>query len=265
MGIKKKNMGINAILNVIRQGLSVLFPLITFPYALRVLGAEGIGKVTYVGSIISYFSLIAMLGISTYAVREGAKIRDNKQKVTEFFNQVFTINIIFTCISYGLLFGITMLSSTLSKYTLLILIQSFSIISTTLAVDWINTVYEDFISITIRSIVSHIISLILLFLLVKNSSDYYIYAALMVLSVGITNIYNFFYCRRKYIRLKLVKNINILTHIKPMLIMFANIVTISVYVNFDTTMLGTMKGDYSVGLYTIAVKIYNIIKKNFFQ
>ena len=45
-----------------------------------------------------------------------------------------------------------------------------------------------------------------------------------------------------------------------MLIMFANIVTISVYVNFDTTMLGTMKGDYSVGLYTIAVKIYNIIK-----
>ena len=93
MGIKKKNMGINAILNVIRQGLSVLFPLITFPYALRVLGAEGIGKVTYVGSIISYFSLIAMLGISTYAVREGANnVIFNIVKIyiinldTKFFN-----------------------------------------------------------------------------------------------------------------------------------------------------------------------------------
>lgn len=260
MKIRKKNMGINAILNVIRQGLSVLFPLITFPYALRVLGAEGIGKVTYISSIISYFTLIAMLGVSTYAVREGAKIRDDRKKATEFFSQVFTINIIFTVISYGLLCGITVLSPQLSKYTLLILIQSFSIISTTLAVDWINTVYEDFMSITIRSIVSHMISLILLFLLVKSSSDYYIYASLMILSVGITNVYNFFYCRKKYIKLKLVKNMHFLRHIKPMIVMFANLVTISIYVNFDTTMLGIIKGDYAVGLYTVAVKIYNIIK-----
>ena len=76
--MKKKNMGINAILNVIKSGLSVLFPLITYPYALRVIGIEGIGKVTYGNSILSYFSLLAALGISTYAVREGAKKKHDK-------------------------------------------------------------------------------------------------------------------------------------------------------------------------------------------
>ena len=71
--MKEKNIGINAILNVIKSCLSVIFPLITYPYALRILGADGIGKVTYGESIVSYFLLIAMLGITTYAVREGAK------------------------------------------------------------------------------------------------------------------------------------------------------------------------------------------------
>ena len=76
--MKKKSIGINAILNLVKSALSIMFPLITYPYALRVLGADGIGKVSYTNSIISYFSLIAMLGVSTYAIREGAKIRERK-------------------------------------------------------------------------------------------------------------------------------------------------------------------------------------------
>mgnify|MGYP001014514563 FL=1 len=78
---KSKSLGINALLNAIRSGLSVVFPLITYPYAFRVLHAESIGKVNYALSIIGYFSLIAALGISTYAVREGAKLRKNKEKL----------------------------------------------------------------------------------------------------------------------------------------------------------------------------------------
>ena len=76
MGKKKtgeKSVAVNLVANGIKTLMSVLFPLITFPYASRILGAEGIGKVNYASSIISYFSLAAALGISTYAVREGAR------------------------------------------------------------------------------------------------------------------------------------------------------------------------------------------------
>ena len=78
--MKNKSLGINAILNAFKSALSIIFPLITYPYAFRILHASGIGKVNYSSSIVSYFSLIAALGISTYAVREGAKFRTNKSK-----------------------------------------------------------------------------------------------------------------------------------------------------------------------------------------
>ena len=80
-----KKIGINAILNVIKSGLSILFPIVTYPYALRVLGAENIGKVSYSQSIISYFGLLAMMGISTYGTREGAKIRNNREALDKCF------------------------------------------------------------------------------------------------------------------------------------------------------------------------------------
>ena len=257
--MKKKSIGINAILNLVKSALSIMFPLITYPYALRVLGADGIGKVSYTNSIISYFSLIAMLGVSTYAIREGAKIRERKSDFSKFVNEVFSINIITTIIAYILLIFVILFFDNLKPYIGLILLQSLSILFTTLGVDWINTIYEDYLKITIRSIITYVISLICMFTFVKDENDFYWYAMLNVLTNGIICITNWLYIK-KYVRLKFIWNNNLKKHLKPLLILFSNAVAISIYVNFDTTMLGGIKGDYYVGLYTVSVKIYSIIK-----
>ena len=96
-------MGANLFANGIKTLMTVLFPLITFPYASRVLGASGIGKVNYASSIVSYFSMFAALGISTYAVREGARIRDDREKFSKFAKEMININLCTTLISYGAL------------------------------------------------------------------------------------------------------------------------------------------------------------------
>ena len=80
--------------------MSLIFPLITFPYASRILGATGIGRVNYASSIVSYFSMFAALGISTYAVREGARIRDDKEKFSKFSREMLNINLCTTFIAY---------------------------------------------------------------------------------------------------------------------------------------------------------------------
>ena len=49
---QQKSITVNLMANGIKTLMSVLFPLITFPYASRVLGAAGIGKVNYASSII---------------------------------------------------------------------------------------------------------------------------------------------------------------------------------------------------------------------
>ena len=63
--------------NLINTVSGLLFPLLTFPYAARVLLADGIGQVQFFTSIIAYISLFAGIGIPLYAVREIARVRDD--------------------------------------------------------------------------------------------------------------------------------------------------------------------------------------------
>lgn len=80
----QKSLKKNAFYNFVKCFMNIIFPIISFPYASRILLPEGIGKVNFANSIIEYFLMIAGLGIGTYASREAAKIRDNKQLLNKF-------------------------------------------------------------------------------------------------------------------------------------------------------------------------------------
>ena len=58
------------------------------------LGVENIGIYNFSTSVVSYFTLLAGLGINTYAIREGARYRNNKEDISEFCSEVFSINLI---------------------------------------------------------------------------------------------------------------------------------------------------------------------------
>lgn len=257
--MREKSIYINITLNIVRVLLSVIFPLITFPYVSRVLMADNLGKVNYAMSVVNYFALIAALGVSTYGVREGARLRKNKSEFEVFANEIFTVNVVTTFISYILLFITLIVVRDFDNYRLLILLQSVSIILTTIGVDWINSVFEDYLYITIRSFLIQIALLIIMFCVIKRPEDYYKYAFLTVLSNGITCTLNFFYTR-KYSRVKIIKKCNFAKHIKGLAIFFANNLAINVYLNADVTMLGLYCNDYTVGIYAVAVKVYNVLK-----
>lgn len=257
--MKNKSLGLNAFLNGLKSVLNLLFPLITFPYVSRVLEVRGIGIYNYSNSIVSYFLLIAALGISTYAIREGAKYRDNRKQISEFASEIFTINMWSTIIAYILLFLCLIIFINLRNYLSSILIFSVQIFFTTLGIEWIYSIYEDYFYITIRSIVFQIISLILLFILVRNKNDYLNYAAITVFSSVGSSVFNFVHAR-SFVNIKLVWHFSWKHHIVPILIIFASNVAIMIYVNSDITILGIMKNTYVVGLYSVATKVYTIAK-----
>lgn len=259
--MNKKSLKLNTILNIIKTISSMCFPLITFPYISRVIQSTNYGKVNFGNSIISYFSLIAAFGIITYAIREGAGKRNNKKEFICFANQIFTINIITTIISYIMLIVLYILWPKLHDYSLLLFVQSFSIIFTTIGIEWIYSIHEDYFYITVRSILVQVLSLISLFIFVKQPSDYIIYAGISVFANGGANIFNFWHASKKYCTLHLTKNIDFVKHIKPMAIIFFSNVAISFYANSDITILGILKDDYTVGIYSFSVKIYTIIKQ----
>lgn len=257
---KYRSVGVNAVLNTVKSGIAILFPLITYPYVFRILHAAGMGKINYSNSIISYFSMIAALGVSQYVIREGSKFRNDTDKLVRFASQLFSINIISTIISYIMLILCVLFVPQLKPYGTLILILSMTIGFTTLGVDWINPIFEDYLYITVRSIITHLISLILLFVIVRKEEDIYLYALITVATPAVVCIMNWYRCR-KYLKIKFTFDMEVKKHIKPILLLFANSIATSIYVSADTTMLGIMSGDVAVGLYSIAVKIYGVVKK----
>ena len=113
--------------------------MITFPYASRILGAGNYGKVSFGLSIISYLSLIAALGIANYSIREGARIRNDIDSLQKFVSQIFTLNLLSTLVGYLILICLLFFWDALDSYVLLILVQSVTVLFTTLGVDWINS------------------------------------------------------------------------------------------------------------------------------
>ena len=95
----KKSLGLNAFLNGLRSAINLIFLLITFPHISRLV--LGIGIYNFSNIYVYYF--IVGLGIATYAVHEGAKYRNQKEKIEEFVSQVLSINMIATVITYLLI------------------------------------------------------------------------------------------------------------------------------------------------------------------
>ena len=249
----------NALLNSIRSVLYILFPLITYPYVTRVLQADNLGKVNFASSTMSYFSLLAVLGLTSYAGREGIKYRDNQIKLNEFCSELLTLNICTTLFAYIALGIVIFIFPSFYPYIGLLGIYSITILFSTFGMEWIYTIYEDYTYITIRSIIFQIISIPLMFMLVKNKNDYYLYAGINVFASVGSNIFNMIHSR-KYITPKIVINKKIFQHLKSSIVFFANSIASSIYSNIDTTMLGMMCTDYNVGIYAVAVKIYTMVK-----
>ena len=255
--MRQKSITVNLVANGIKTLMSVLFPLITFPYASRILGTVGIGKVNYASSIISYFSLIASLGISTYAVREGARIRDDKEKFNKFAKEILNINLCTTVISYILLI-IFLKLPVLTGYKTLLVIFSAGIVFTTIGMEWLFVIQEEYSYITKRAVLFQFLSLVLLFLLVRSKEDYFWYAALTVISSGGSAILNLWHSR-KFIDWREKYAYEYKKHLKPIFFIFGTSLASSIYMTMDTTMLGAMKGDSAVGIYTAAVKVNLVI------
>lgn len=257
--MKERSLKQNAILSGIRQLCSVIFPLFTFSYASRVLGVESIGIYSYSSSIISYFVLIAALGTSNYAIRNGAELRNDREKINQFCSEIFTINVASTILSYLLLFVLLLVSENVRAYNLTILILSFTLFANTIGTEWVNAIFEDYAYLALRYIIIQLISFGLLVLFVKDGNDFIKYVVIALGASTFGNIMNIWY-RRRYVSIHLVINKRLKKHIIPVLVFFSNSIATVIYLNSDITMLGIICGNGAVGVYTVASKIYTILK-----
>lgn len=249
---------LNMLLNSLNSVLTILISLIISPYISKTLGVENVGLYTFSNTVISYFVLIAGLGIRTYSIKEGSKIRDDKEKFNMFASEMFSFNVLTVLCSYVLL-AVCLLFPHFSSYKIVILILSLNIVSDLLSVNWVFSIYENYAFITIKNLIVKIFSLILIFVFVKDYNDTNTYAIITGITTFINSVINLLYSN-KYCKLELTTHINIKSRIKSILVFFATNATTTLYSNSDILILGFLSTNYIVGIYSVSSKIYVIVK-----
>lgn len=257
--MKSHSNTFNVFMGFLLKGVQLLFPLLTFPYASRILSVDGIGQVSFAQSLLNFFSMLAMLGIPLYGIRACAKYRDDKTLLTKTAIEIIILNTLSVIFSYVLLFAFCFFNIKTHEYLNLIFIFSFTIPLTFIGMEWLFQAVEDYEYITLRGIIGKVIAAIYLFIFVRNSSDTIHYAICLVLGTVGTNIINLLRVR-KLIQISLIKEkLNLKIHIKPILTMFIFSAIASIYTSIDSIMLGYISNDYQVGLYSTATKIKSVL------
>lgn len=251
--MKKKSLKINALLNIIYTVSNIVFPMITFPYVSRVLQVDYLGKVNFFTNIASYATMVAALGISTYGIRAVARSRGDKKELSRVVSELLTINGFATAVVVAALLCSSVLINRFRQDYILLLLNCLQILATPIGMNWLFSGLEEYSYITKRSLCVKTVSLVCVFLFVRDQSDYFIYAAILVLSAVLGYVWNFVYAH-KFVRFQ-IHGLNVKRHIRPILILFGSILAINVYTHLDTIMLGFFNGDKDVGLYTTAVYI----------
>ena len=261
---KIRSIKFNFLMNLILSGSSLLFPLITFPLVSRALFSANYGLVNWGISIVTWLSLVAMLGVNRYGIREVARVRDDASALAKTTLEILALTAITTAIVFICFIASLFLVTKFADNRALLLICSATLLCNTLGVGWFFQGIEQYSYITVRGIAIKAVCFVGVIALVHVPDDYLIYAALVTVSGAVANLVNFFYMgsilRRGCsggVRAALASGSTFkpFRHFKQLLVFFLIVASISVYTVLDTTMLGFLSTDAQVGYYAAAINV----------
>ena len=236
----------NYLYNVFYQLFILIVPLITMPYISRVLGPTGSGINYLTSANTQYFILLGSLGITLYGNRQIAYLRDNKQRVSQAFWEIFLLRCLTTLVALSSFYIFVYFNHT---YQWAYLIQSILIIATALDISWFFMGVENFKVTVSRNMIVKIFSILFIFTLVKTKNDVIIYIFILSLSQLLGNLTLFPYLRH-YINWPQWRQLQIWQHLRPSLALFLPQVAMQIYLIVNKTMVGWLVSVKATGFYT---------------
>ena len=239
--------------NLSYQLLVIILPIITTPYVTRVFSSDDLGTYGYFNSIVTYFILLATLGVANYGTKE---ISGHRTEIRKNFWGIYTLQLGATILSLTLY--VLLCLSLSSMHNPVAYILGFSLVSKGLDISWLFQGLEDFRKITVRNITVKLGGVISIFLFVKSSKDLYLYVFLLTIFELLGQL-SMWLPAREFIGKPHMDVTFAKKHLKPVILLFLPQIAISLYVTLDRTMLGALASKMDVGIYDQALKLVNIL------
>ena len=244
----------NYLLTSLYQLVYVITPLITTPYISRILGANGIGDYSFAFSVATYFTMFIRLGVVTYGNRAIATVRDNNDQMSKTFCEIYSLQFSCGCVFVILYLTWAFLRAPQTGLSICLLLY---VLSAMIDITWLFYGVEDFLTTTIRDVGVRILTVICIFAIVRESSDVWKYTLIQGAGFFVGQLISWFRVK-KYVSFSRVSIKDVLSHLKPDLVLFIPFVAVSIYKTMDKIMLGSMSGSIELGYYESSEKVINV-------
>lgn len=219
--------------------IDAIIPLIIIPYLIGVVGKENYGIYAFAYALVFYLLNIVQYGFSLSAVRLIALNRTDKEKINKIYSSVFTTQLYLAIIVLFILYSLILLITKFNVNKEVYYYFSLIIIGELLFPIWFFLGMEKMRFITVVNLVSKSSFAVLVFFLIKESSDYVyisLYQSIGFLISGL--IAQIFIFKSFKIKLHIAPLIEVKKLLKDGLSSFLTLVTPTIYSNTSIFLVG---------------------------
>ncbi|MBK7106119.1 MAG: flippase [Ignavibacteriae bacterium] len=234
-----------------------LFPLVTFPYLVRVLGPDGYGLVSFANAFIGYFTVLTDYGFHLSATKDiSINRKNNPQKIEEIYSSVLGVKILLFLLSILIIVPILLFIPKFNDNAMIYFISFLAVFGTTLFPIWFFQGIEEMGYISSISILVKVFWVISIFLLVNSKDDIIILVSLNAISSILTGLIGLWIARIKFnLKLFIPTVEQIKYQLEDSWHYFLSNVSISLYTISNIFILGIFTNDTTVGYFSAADKI----------
>ena len=247
-------------LSVLQISNLLIFLFIT-PYLFRTLGKESYGLVVFAQTIAAYFSILVNFGFTVTATKDISIHRDNKEKTSQIISTVLTLKGLFFIVSLIVISLLVLFIPLLNKHPQVFLLSMLFCLSETLFPIWYFQGIERMKYIAIINIITRVLSSCLIFIFIKESSDYLKVPLVLGTGtvtgavIGLSVVF-----KRHRHKFQLLSISDLKRSVKENIPLFISNVSSQIYVNANKLIVGSFLGMQDVAVYDIADKIVGLLK-----
>lgn len=253
-GIFSTNLFQNGFWLFVLQVFNTIVPLVTLPYITRVLGTANYGIFSIALNWVTYFQVIVEYGFGFTGARK-ASIQADKD-IQPLYSRIITARLILLLLAYIAMNIISFITKVSLERYLSMNILFLVIIGVSFQLTWLFQGKQDMKFITIVNAISRLISVVMVFLLVKSRENLYLYCFCYSATFILSALIGIILANKKYgLKVRLCKLADAINELKDGWYLFISQAMSKIISAVGTTVLGAVATESAIGIYSAIYKL----------